>query len=440
MNGVAQARETVSELNRLLGCAPALLAFPLGSKKPEKGTTVDQCLTDDEELLMASNIAVLVGPASGNVISIDLDTEEAVHRFEKANSGFCGDTLITRANRGCNYWFRLKGNCPPLKVLQDDGEDVGEFRSSDGSKKHWTLIQGIHPQGPDYRIINRQPVLEVSLDALTWIDGRSMDKVVGASKPTSKELFDRLTENPSMSGRRVEVQKGRSLDVKGEIRPSKENLIPDSEIEGAILAFLPSKLHQTNSLQFKLARRVKNLAETHNAKPDLIAIGGRWYDKAKRHLRPESEQPREDYIMEFLQRYMKVEKPEGATVEQAWEASKAADHHPSLAGAFPKIQSLQKLCRELAMINDDKGAFTLGGNQVAELFGYQGKEIAKQKRGRRDLAALQALEVIQLVKVGHQGVCSTYRYVLDDIACNGVALEATPSQKLATKPRNPHNG
>jgi hypothetical protein len=423
MNGLAQTREAILELKRLLGGSPVLLAFPLGSKKPKKGTTVDKCITDDESVLMDSNIAVLVGEVSGSIISIDLDTEEAVHRFEQLNSILCEATLITRASRGCNYWFRLKGECPSFMTLKLDGDAVGEFRSSDGPKKHWTLIQGVHPDGPDYQIINRQPALEISLDELTWIDGRSLDKVVGGSKPTSDELFSRLIGNPSMYGRRVEEQKGRRVDVKRESCPLKANLIPDTEIEGAILAFLPSKPHQTNSLQFGLARRIKKLAENHNSKPDLIAIGGCWYDKAKRHLRPESELSKEDYIMEFLQRYSKVEKPEGATLQQAWELSRASGHHPSLDSSIPKIRSLQKLCRELAILKNEDRTFTLGGNQVAELFDYPGKPIARQQRGRRDLAALQALEIIELVKTGHQGVCSTYRYLLDDLDSNTEAQD-----------------
>jgi len=409
-------RATISELTRLLGGSPVLLALPRGSKKPKKGTTVDKCITDDESVLMDSNIAVLVGEVSGGIISIDLDTEEAVHRFEQLNPALCEATLTTRASRGCNYWFRIKGDCPSFMTLKIDGDAVGEFRSSNGPKKHWTLIQGVHPDELDYQIINRQLALEVSLDDLTWIDGRSMDKVVGGSKPTSNELFAGLIENPSMSSRRVEVQKDRSVDVKGDSSPSKASSIPEEKVSEAIRAFLPPKPHQTNIVQFGLARRIKKLAETYKAKPNLIAIARQWHEEAKPNVRPETDQSEDDYVMEFLQRYSMAKTAEGATVKQVWEASKATDHHPSLAGALPKNQSLQKLCRELAIINDNKGAFTLGGNQVADLFEYQGKDVSKQKRGRRDLGALEALDVIELVKVGHQRVCSTYRYLLDDLS------------------------
>jgi hypothetical protein len=161
-------RATISELSRLLGGSPVLLALPLGSKRPDK--KIEDCIIRDGEEPTEANIAVLVGPRSGNIISIDCDTEEFAQKFRQANRHLCDSTLISKGNRGCNYWFRIKGKCPSLMKLKVDGEEVGEFRSSDGSKQHWTVIQGVHPNGPTYQILNRQPAKKVSLNDLKWID------------------------------------------------------------------------------------------------------------------------------------------------------------------------------------------------------------------------------------------------------------------------------
>ena len=413
-----QRQETVHELNELLGGSPVLLALPLGSKAPDR--KLEECVIAEWQDVGDVNIAVLVGSESGNVISVDCDTEETAQLFYQQNKELCDATLTTVGKRGCNYWFVLDGECPPLKKLTLDGQEAGELRSSDGSKKVWTVIHGQHPDGPRYRIVNRKPAQRVSIEQLSWADGTPMADLVKSPQNRSNGNSGEVSE---MSTRRLEGQKARRLDVNRETATQNSDssavkargTIPQGLIDDAINSFLPTDNHQTNTLQFRLARRIKKLAADFDAKAPLWEIGSKWYDAAKPFLKQEPEMTKEDYVLEFLDRYRKVEKPEGATAQEAWRIASAAEHHPLLDGTDPRLQQLQKLCRVLAEMNDKDGQFSLGGNQVAELLNYPGSAVAQQQRGRRTIGALEALEVIKLVKVGHRGVCSTYRYLLDDL-------------------------
>ena len=78
-------RVPIGELKRLLGGKPVLLAFDHRSKIPNM-PSVEQCVCDDVDRLMSGNIAVLLGPRSGNLISIDLDTDEVAEQFIQLNS------------------------------------------------------------------------------------------------------------------------------------------------------------------------------------------------------------------------------------------------------------------------------------------------------------------------------------------------------------------
>ena len=66
--------------------------------------------------------------------------------------------------RGCNLWFRIKGEYPPLTILKKEDRIFAEWRSTGGL----TVIAGIHPSGKHYISNNKSP-LKINFNELKKI-------------------------------------------------------------------------------------------------------------------------------------------------------------------------------------------------------------------------------------------------------------------------------
>src|SRR5207244_4162860 len=94
---------------------------------------------------------VLLGKASGRLVTVDIDDKEAVEPFLALNP-MLRDSLRTRRVRGCNVWLRVPdGKYPPsCKIKTGDGQEWGEWRA-DGDQ---TVIHG---EAIDRREGEKQP-------------------------------------------------------------------------------------------------------------------------------------------------------------------------------------------------------------------------------------------------------------------------------------------
>ncbi len=101
------------------------------------------------------NIGVSLGRASGDLISIDIDSDELLGEFLKLNPAFEGETLISKSgSRGGNVWLRIEGEYPRSCVLRIDGKDVGEWRANGFQ----TVIYGQHSSGSQYSNNGKGPI------------------------------------------------------------------------------------------------------------------------------------------------------------------------------------------------------------------------------------------------------------------------------------------
>lgn len=391
-------RVTVETLRELLGGSPVLMSFPLNSKKPPAKRNLRSCVTNDVARLEKGNIAVLLGANAGNIISIDLDTDEAAHQFKELNRDICQQTLISKGRDGCNFWFKITDTCPPFSYLKLEEEDVGELRSTDNKMNHWTVIQGIHPDKPypTYTIINMRKALELSLDELgnlQWLNGEKLSSVWSAQCSSSSDCY-------------IETEKQRNSDVRERERAYASAAIPEALIDEAINEFLPTAPHQTNSLQHKLCRRIKKLMLDYNAQqPDLNEIGKRWYIKSKEYLRTELSM--EDYVDEFLERFSVTRTAEGQYMQQAFQNSASRPIPPELNGYSEDHQRLAQLCEELASLQNEGGKFILSTVQIDELMGYEGNRMKAQRK----LRGLIAANVIEKLQSGNFRYANKYRYL-----------------------------
>jgi P4 family phage/plasmid primase-like protien len=117
------------------------------------------------------NIGVRQGP---NLQSIDIDNDELAERFLELNP-FLRETAITKAKRGITIHVRVKGEYPNHQAVykltdKKSGARVMEWRCGGGTKGSQSVVSGVHPDGMRYRFISDNPVIETTLDRITWLE------------------------------------------------------------------------------------------------------------------------------------------------------------------------------------------------------------------------------------------------------------------------------
>jgi phage/plasmid-associated DNA primase len=196
--------ERVPRLLQLLGKNTVLLPIFSGEKRPSIPKWQEQTLEamDSPDYLASlekGNIGVMLGAASGHLVSIDCDTDDAAAEMLKLNPMLAG-TLRTRGARGCNFWLRiLDGIYPKTTKLKDSlGKSMGEFRATGGQ----TVISGKHPSGCEYSFLIEAPPVCVSFEEIVWPDTWQV--------PFRNDLFDQLVQ---FEGSPITVGKGGGVQV-----------------------------------------------------------------------------------------------------------------------------------------------------------------------------------------------------------------------------------
>ncbi|MCB1064280.1 MAG: bifunctional DNA primase/polymerase [Verrucomicrobiae bacterium] len=173
--------ERVIDNRVTFGFETVFVPVPRGEKGPTLKGWPDLTRHQMEERnfhyqLEAGNIAILTGPNSGNLISIDLDGDEAAEKFRTSNAELCKQTIRTRGARGCNYWFRIRGEYPigPSPFHDTSGKPIGELRAG----RCVTVVDGIHPDGPTYAREGSR-VISCGFEDIEWPSGWDLPWVPG---------------------------------------------------------------------------------------------------------------------------------------------------------------------------------------------------------------------------------------------------------------------
>jgi len=158
---------SLPQIQRLLGPA-VLLAIPRGQKAPKTPGWQNKKLAPLSPQYLAGlaggNVGVLLGRASGNLVSIDMDDDAAAKKLLALNP-WLKNTLTSKGKRGVNFWLRIVGEYPALKrIVTNDGKAFGEFRA-DGAQ---TVIYGVHPEGMKYTVLVAKPPLKVAYSKIAW--------------------------------------------------------------------------------------------------------------------------------------------------------------------------------------------------------------------------------------------------------------------------------
>jgi hypothetical protein len=147
-----ELRSVLHPLYELLdGCDPLWIPCELASKKPSISYSE---LTHDkldwfywQKLLDVgigqANLAVKLGPVSGDLCTVDLDSDDLIEPFLALNPRL-SETLRTRGSKGCQFWFKVEGPYPErvAPLVDGNGAPVGEWR---GGGNGLSTIFGVHP-------------------------------------------------------------------------------------------------------------------------------------------------------------------------------------------------------------------------------------------------------------------------------------------------------
>jgi hypothetical protein len=192
-------KNKIEELTKIFGRHTVFLPLVPGEKFPVKNLKgwqkTDLARTQKpkyQEALSKSDIGILCGSASSNLISIDCDTDEFAKDLIDLNPAF-SDCTRSRGNRGQNIWIRIEGDLPKSSKLTQDGNQIGEIRCDANLTKIW----GKHPEGQNYEIERGLGPIEMSFGEIIWPDyvnlGQKPKKIVSPpSSPTSTKTLKNL--------------------------------------------------------------------------------------------------------------------------------------------------------------------------------------------------------------------------------------------------------
>jgi hypothetical protein len=202
----------VAPLMELLGDEAVLVPECYGSKRPRlrgwlqlRHATLDPYYFKalEASVIDGGNLGVLLGKASGNLCTVDLDNAAALEAFLVKNPRM-GETLCsTGSGIGAQFWLRIRGYYTPrvLKISvterlaeryggipknPDTGTyDVGEFR---GGQK--STIWGVHSSKKAYRILTQRRPIEIAMEEILLPMGWKLRPI----RPTEFGPVEVLTE------------------------------------------------------------------------------------------------------------------------------------------------------------------------------------------------------------------------------------------------------
>jgi hypothetical protein len=420
----------VNELRELLGKDVVLLGWPIrtkGSRKKWSHLTAASMTPGYLKNLAGGNIGVALGAKSGNLVALDVDTDELVEPFLSLNP-FLKSTLQTHGARGRVFWFRMAGDYPAktVRLKNHSGDDCGEFRSN-GSQ---SIIHGIHPNGNAYEVVNMVKPLVVDFTSIIW-----PDEISNPPRLETKLLVNdtetqsyRVTEKPShretdvtdetdaIGCASVLVSKALSSPFVGasgsDSHPApfdKKNVdLSKLSVADAVALAMPSRIHQNNDQLFILGRAVKRLESNSGqtfTPAQLREVFTEWHGQALPFLR--KEKTRDDYMIQFMNAYKSAKIPLGEDgVKMAWKRVQENPLPPEAIGHFEddNKRRLVALCRELQIIHGQQ-PFFLSARTVQQLF-----KMESHIEPARWLRSFCVLKILNEVEKGKGVRASRYRF------------------------------
>ena len=398
----------LQRLCALLGPQALLIACRKRTKQP---TTKWRHLTIADmsdsahlsRLNRATNIGVVLGSVSGGLCSIDIDDDDMVEPFLQRNP-MLTNTLRTRAARGCNFWVRIEGEYPRTHHIKQDGATIGEFRAN-GS---YTIISGTHPSGCQYEFVKEVRPIALSYQSLVWPESAKTPPTT-SSVTLNSEICNLKSVPCTLYNKANEQQ-------------------DDTPSHAAILASIASRKVATASFERTypalaelysdfIENRFRAVAGGRNsflteAIPFLYrAVSPAFVLPLVKHFYSCNQSLFKDPLSNHMQEAEAVMEGVNATY-----LNDLGDGEREIYTALnEREQNLFRLCRDLALTNEEKGqgrTFFAPMDKFGWRLGLKGMQVG------RDLKTMEGYGIIRCVEKGkpwakgRKALAGTYAWVL----------------------------
>ena len=304
------------------GASIILIALK-GTKLPACSWKAYQSQRPSEEQLRdwfgtkhTSNMAVVFGAVSGNLVCRDFDVQEAYDRWAAAHADLSKRLPTVATARGRHVYF--VGNEGKIINLAD-----GELRGAG----YCLLPPSRHPSGAVYRWI--VPLPEGPLPVVE--DARAVGLLGGDDNDSQGMVTPLVPANEFSSSCPARYISDEAADVtettendredreypENRVQPTKNGSVPsvvsvtlDADIEQAIVSTLPKTPGRRNRLVFEFARALKANPRLVDAPVDSMKPYLReWHRRALPYI---STLPFEESWIDFIRAWPKVKFPKGA--------------------------------------------------------------------------------------------------------------------------------
>lgn len=386
----------------------SVIPVPRGSKATRVSWKPYMTHAPDETQLRAwfdgqpTNMAVVLGAVSGNLVCRDFDDPALYHLWTESHPDLARVLPTVKTHRGYHVYFKVV-NPPPTRVIEG-----GELRGKGGCM---LLPPSIHPEGTPYEWLTpptRENLLEVDISAFWAPEFDVTEEVVkrGVKEGRNRTYTRKTTCTCKTTGRGngQEEDWGKILslgrDTDGHFRRA---------VETAIRRTLPVGYGQRHRCIFAFVRRLRSLAEYQDASPvALQPVVKAWHRRALPNIRSKAFH---ETWRDFLDGWARARYRVGHQRLQAVLAEVKVSGIPDIANdLYPANKRLRLLVALCAGLQRQAGAepFFLACRAAAPLLGCSHMQVA------RYLRRLLADGVLGLVERGggpkNRRRASRYRY------------------------------
>lgn len=295
------------------------------------------------------NIAVILGPVSGDLICRDFDRLESYEAWAAEHRELAKSLPTVETSKGrhvyCRGDFGAIGNDEDIQRRKFVTLGDGELRLQGC---YCLLPPSIHPSGSCYRwlIPSRPdpPILDVRQAGFLPIT-RNREQQRQLRKTETTEAIEGLAPKPETGIQNT----GPALSGQVTGKPDASQIEIPSDIERAILETVPRGPDQRNSLVFELARALKAVPSVADASlAALRPIVVRWHSLAKPFI---DTKPFEQTWLDFARGWSRVKFPKGTEpMAKMFKDALGSEDPPelkSLGYEGEQVRLLARLCREL---------------------------------------------------------------------------------------------
>jgi hypothetical protein len=256
------------------------------------------------------NIAVVLGPVSGDLACRDFDTMAEYERWKQGHPNLAEKLPTDRTADGMHVYFQAL-----IEGIRH--VDNGELRESGG---YCLLPPSVHPEGPTYEWVN--PISNGNLLAV--------DPELAGFLPETTNVTERTEENGG------ELRRTEEIGVRG-------------KIEKAIIRTLPRRFRTRHRRIFDFARELYSMPEYTDADPmQFYSVVKEWHKRALPNIRTKEF---EETWIDFLRGWDKIKyKIEEKPMAEIFEGTIQLEPPEIAVEKYPdhsKLKILASLCREL---------------------------------------------------------------------------------------------